>query len=103
VTFTYKASCLAHKPRWFQQPKLERYGHTFGPVLTPIIAAGHFFVMIPCLPYNMGLEPAWECVYPLGWYRPGDCAPYTLGPLPLSAQAAATQAVITTGLWFLFP
>lgn len=101
VTFTWKASALCHKPLYFQQPKLERYGHTFG-LLTPIISVGHFFVMVPCLPYNMGLEPPWECVYPLGWYRPGDCAPYTLGPLPLSLRGAASQAVITTGLWFLF-
>ena len=103
VTFVWKASALCHKPLYFQQPKLERYGHTFGPVLTPIISIGHFFVMIPCLPYNMGLEPPWECVYPLGWYRPGDCAPYTLGPLPLSLRGAASQGLITTGLWFLFP
>ncbi|HET6882167.1 MAG TPA: hypothetical protein VFI31_18530 [Pirellulales bacterium] len=102
VTFTWKASALCHKPLYFQQPKLERYGHTFG-LLTPIISVGHFFVMVPCLPYNMGLEPPWECVYPLGWYRPGDCAPYTLGPLPLSLRGAASQGLITTGLWFLFP
>ena len=101
VTFTWKASALCHKPLYFQQPKLERYGHTFG-LLTPIISVGHFFVMVPCLPYNMGLEPPWECVYPLGWYRPGDCAPYTLGPLPLSLRGAASQGLITTGLWFLF-
>jgi hypothetical protein len=103
ITFTWKAAALCSKPLYFQQPKLERYGHTFGPVLTPIISIGHFFVMVPCLPYNMGMEPPWECVYPLGWYRPGDCAPYTLGPLPLSLRGAATQGVITTGLWFLFP
>lgn len=103
VTFTWKASALCHKPLYFQQAKLERYGHTFGPILTPFISIGHFFVMVPCLPYNMGLEPPWECVYPLGWYRPGSCAPYTLGPLPLSLRGAATQGVITTGLWFLFP
>jgi hypothetical protein len=103
VDFTWKASALCHKPLYFQQPKLERYGHTFGPVLTPIISVGHFFVMVPCLPYNMGMEPPWECVYALGWYRPGSCAPYTLGPLPLSARGAIAQGVVTTGLWFLFP
>ena len=101
ITFTWKASALCHKPLYFQQPKLERYGHTFG-LLTPIISVGHFFVMVPCLPYNMGLEPPWECVYPLGWYRPGSCAPYTLGPLPLSLRGAASQAVATTGLWYIF-
>jgi hypothetical protein len=103
VTFTWKASALCHKPLWFEQPGLERYGHTFGPVLTPIVAAGHFFVLVPCIPYNFGMSPPWECEYALGWYRPGDCAPYTLGPVPLSLRGAATQAVVTTGLWFLFP
>lgn len=101
ITFTWKASALCHKPLYFQQPKLERYGHTFG-ILTPIISMGHFFVMVPCLPYNMGMELPWECVYPLGWYRPGDCAPYTIGPLPLSLRGAALQGVVTTGFWFLF-
>jgi len=102
ITFTWKASSLCHKPLYFEQPKLERYGHTFG-LLTPIISAGTFFVTVPCLPYLMGVEPPWECVYPLGWYRPGSCAPYTVGPFPLSIRGAATQGVITTGLWFLFP
>lgn len=103
IDFTWKASALCHKPLYFQQPKLERYGHTFGPVLTPIISVGHFFVSVPFLPYNMGMEPPWECVYALGWYRPGSCAPYTLGPVPLSVRGAITQGVVTTGLWFLFP
>jgi hypothetical protein len=103
VTFTWKASALCHKPLYFEQPKLERYGHTFGPVLTPIVSMGHFFVSVPLLPYNMGVEPPWECVYPLGWYRPGNCAPYTLGPVPLSLRGAAVQGFVTTGLWFLFP
>lgn len=103
VTFTWKASALCHKPLYFEQVQLERYGHTFGPVLTPILSMGHFFVMVPCLPYAMGVEPPWECVYPLGWYRPGSCAPYTIGPVPLSLRGAASQALITTGLWFLFP
>lgn len=103
TTFSWKASALCHKPLYFQQPKLERYGHTFGPVLTPVLSAGHFFISVISLPYKMGMNPPWECVYPLGWYRPGSCAPYTLGPVPISLRGAATQGVVTTGLWFLFP
>lgn len=103
TTFSWKASALCHKPLYFQQPKLERYGHTFGPVLTPVLSAGHFFISVIALPYKMGMNPPWECVYPLGWYRPGSCAPYTLGPVPISLRGAATQGIVTTGLWFLFP
>lgn len=102
LTFTWKASALCHKPLYFQQPKLERYGHTFGPILTPLFSVGHFFLMVPCIPYNMGMELPWECVYPLGWYRPGDCAPYTIGPVPLSLRGAILQGTVTTGFWFLF-
>lgn len=103
VAFTWKASALCHKPLYFQQAKLERYGHTFGPVLTPIISGGHFFVSVIALPYKIGMNPPWECMYPLGWYRPSSCAPYTLGPVPISLRGAALQGVVTTGLWFLFP
>lgn len=103
TTFSWKASAICHKPLYFQQPKLERYGHTFGPVLTPVLSAGHFFISVIALPYKMGMNPPWECVYPLGWYRPGSCAPYTLGPVPISLRGAATQGIVTTGLWFLFP
>ncbi len=103
TVFTWKASALCHKPLYFQQAKLERYGHTFGPVLTPVLATGHFFVSVIALPYKIGMNPPWECMYPLGWYRPGSCAPYTLGPVPISLRGAALQGLVTTGLWFLFP
>lgn len=103
TVFTWKASALCHKPLYFQQAKLERYGHTFGPVLTPVLSTGHFFVSVFALPYKIGMNPPWECMYPLGWYRPGSCAPYTLGPVPISLRGAALQGLVTTGLWFLFP
>ena len=38
------------------------------------------------LPYKMGLELPNECVYTLGYYRPGDCAPYLFDPLPISVR-----------------
>ena len=54
------------------------------------------------LPYKMGMEPPWECVYPLGTYRPGSCAPYTIGPVPISVRGIATQAVGTLGFVYVF-
>ncbi|HUY89828.1 MAG TPA: hypothetical protein VMV10_13925 [Pirellulales bacterium] len=100
--FTWRASALCHKPLYFEQPGVERYGHTFGPFLQPVVSTGHFFASVIMLPYKMGLEPPWECVYPLGHYRPGSCAPYTVGPVPISARGVLSQAGITLGLVYVF-
>ncbi len=103
MTFTWKASALCHKPAYFEQVQVERYGHSFGPILQPIISSAHFFATIPILPYKMGLYPANECIYTLGYYRPGSCAPYMLDPLPLSLRAALFQAGAWTAGVFVVP
>lgn len=91
VTYTWKASNLAHKPLYFEQPRSERYGHALPPPFQAITSAGVFFATIPILPYKMGLELPGECIYSLGYYRPGSCAPYHLPGFPISARAAAFQ------------
>lgn len=101
-TYTWKASALCHKPLYFEQPGVERYGHTFGPFLQPVVSSGHFFASVLMLPYKMGLEPPWECVYPLGFYRPGSCAPYTVGPVPISLRGIMNQAGATLGFVYVF-
>ena len=93
--FTWKASGVCHKPLYFEEVHLERYGHSWGPFLQPVASGAHFFLTVPILPYKMGLNPPEECMYTLGYYRPGNCAPYLLDPLPLSVRAALFQA----GAW----
>jgi hypothetical protein len=51
----------------------------------------------------MGLEPPCECIYTLGYYRPGSCAPYILDPLPLSIRAAMYEAAGVAGFMFVMP
>ena len=65
--------------------------------------AAHFFVTVPILPYKMGLELPDECVYTLGYYRPGDCAPYMIDPLPLSVRAAFFEGCSVVGFGYAFP
>ncbi len=103
VTFTWKASALCHKPAYFEQVQVERYGHTVGPLFQPIVSAAHFFLTVPILPYKMGLYPPNECIYTLGHYRPGSCAPYMLDPLPLSLRAALFEAGAWTAAVFVIP
>lgn len=101
--FAWTASALCHKPLYFEDLQTERYGHTWGPFLQPFVSAGHFFVNVPLLPYNMGVEPPKECIYTLGYYRPGSCAPYMLDPFPLSVRGALFEAGAASGLVFILP
>jgi hypothetical protein len=103
VTFTWKASALCHKPLYFEEVQLERYGHTTGPIFQPVLSGAHFFLNVAVLPYKMGINPPNECQYALGYYRPGSCAPWLLPPVPLSVRGGLAQAGAVTGLILLVP
>lgn len=103
TTYHWKASALCHKPLYFEDVPLERYGHSWGPVLQPLVSAGKFFLTLPILPYEMGIEPPCECVYVLGYYRPGSCAPYMIFPVPLSIRGGMVEAGAVVGAVFLIP
>ena len=100
---TWKAAGYCHKPLYFEHWTLERYGHSRGFVADSFCSAAHFFVTLPVLPYKMGVELPWECVYPLGYYRPGSCAPWTVPAVPISPRGFAVEAATITGLVFLLP
>ena len=103
VTFTWTASQLCHKPLYFEDVQLERYGHMAGPWVQPFASAANFFCTFPILPYKMGLELPNECVYTLGYYRPGDCAPYLFDPLPISIRGLFFEANVWVASCALFP
>ena len=102
LTYTWKASALCHKPLYFEERGLERYGHTIGH-FTPLLSGVHFFGTLPILPYKMGMEMPWECMYSLGYYEPGNCAPYIIPPVPLNLRGALLEAGAWTGGVFLIP
>jgi len=102
-TMTWKASALCHKPLYFEEVQLERYGHTVGPWLEPVVSGAHFCLNIAALPYHMGLNPPNECRYALGYYRPGSCAPWLVPPLPLSLRAGLWEAGAIVGGVYLIP
>ncbi len=103
VTYHWTASSLCHKPLYFEEVGLERYGHSWGPYLQPVVSGAHFFLTVPILPYKMGLYPPGECMYTLGYYRPGSCAPPLLDPIPISVRAAVLEMGVWTGMMFLIP
>ncbi|TWT82271.1 hypothetical protein CA13_37330 [Planctomycetes bacterium CA13] len=103
TTMTWKASNLCHKPLYFEDVNLERYGHTRGPLWEPVVSSAHFFANIAVLPYKMGVHTPHECQYALGYYRPGNCAPWIKPPVPISVRGGLTQAAVMTGAFWLIP
>ena len=99
--FSWKASALCHKPLYFEEVALERYGHSLNPLIQPIFSGVHFFATIPILPYLMGVYPPNECQYVLGYYRPGDCAPWLVPPFPFSLRGAVVEATAVVGGIFI--
>ena len=103
TTYMWKASALCHKPLYFEDEHLERYGHSWPGCCQPLVSGAHFFTRLPVLPYCMGVEPPMECVYALGHYRPGNCAPYLCDPIPISARGALFQAGAVVGAAAVLP
>lgn len=101
--FTWEPTNVSYNPLYFEDPALERYGHTYHCLLQPAVSLGRFGVQFLGLPYQMAIDPICKEVYPLGWYRPGECAPKLLYQVPLNAEAAGVEAGVMTGLFFLFP
>lgn len=87
-TYTWHASALCHKPLYFEEAQLERYGHTAGRIRQPILSGAHFFGSMIMLPYQMAISPPWECEYSLGYYRPGSCAA-GIPAVPVQPQSLA--------------
>lgn len=103
IVFTWKASALCHKPLYFEDVQLERYGHTLCPILQPALSGARFWLTIPLLPYLMGTYPPTECIYDLGYYRPGSCAPNMIQPLPISLRGGLIEAGAAVGGAALIP
>lgn len=101
--YRWKAAALCTKGAYFQDVHTERYGHSVCPAIQPVISGARFLADVVVLPYKMGLETPNECVYTLGYYRVGNCAPHMLDPIPLSLRGAVYQTGAVVGAAYLIP
>jgi hypothetical protein len=101
--YLWDATCFCHRPLYFEEINLERYGYGCHPCLQPAASAAHFFATVPALPYLMAVDCPQECEYTLGHYRPGSCPPWRHHWPPCDGLAAAAQAGVLTGMIFLIP
>lgn len=102
-SYLWEPSNIFYHPPYFQDTKLERYGQTYHDVVQPFASVGRFGIQLIGLPYQMVIDQPCRKVYPLGYYRPGDCAPKRIPQIPWNARAALFQAEVVTGAFFLFP
>ena len=69
--YYWQASNMVHRPLYFEQLYVERYGANFGP-MQPIASGVQFAADTALLPAKMVIHPPCECVYSLGYGRPGS-------------------------------
>ena len=93
TTKTWRSPNMRHRPLYFEETNLERFGHTH-PRLQPLISGAHFFTSVAFLPYKTGVTPASTCQYPIGYNRPGDCVPTVREQHPFNPRAAFRQAAV---------
>lgn len=103
TVYFWDAPDYCHRPLYYQEINLERYGYTPCPVLQPAISGAHFFAATVALPYSMTVHPSRECVYPLGHYRPGSYVPRQIHWPELRPKALTVEAGVTAGLILLIP
>jgi hypothetical protein len=101
--FAWQASNICYQPLYFEDPQLERYGHSYPFFVQPFVSMGRMTVQAAGLPYQMVIDPCCSSVYPLGYYRPGECSPKLIYQVPLNLEAALVEAGALTGVYFLFP
>jgi hypothetical protein len=101
--YFWTAPATCHRPLYFEEPNLERYGHSAGCLLQPAISGAHFFTNLAVLPYKMGQDRCHECIYTLGHYRPGSCAPWQTPDLRVEPDAIFFEGLAVTGIVLLIP
>ncbi|MGE5195360.1 MAG: hypothetical protein ACM3U2_22935 [Deltaproteobacteria bacterium] len=102
IHYCWEPTNMYHYPIYFEDVPLERYGHTRHYLIQPFFSGAKFAVQLLGLPYQMTLDPVCSRQYSLGYYRPGECAPYKYYQIPLNAEAALVEAGVITGGYFLF-
>ena len=92
-----------HYPLYFEDPSLERYGHTYHPIVQPFASTGLFATQLVGLPYQMALHPIHSKQYALGYYRPGEFAPKKHYQIPFNEEATVVEVATIVGLFLIIP
>lgn len=100
IVMPWEVSNFTHRPLYFNDTALERYGHSYHPLIQPVASIARVGTQFVFWPYQATITPINKEESTLGWYRPGDVIPKLLYQVPLNAQAAAVEAGAVTGMYF---
>lgn len=75
--YYWQSPGISYQPLYFEDVALERYGQSRRGLRQTLVSYGHFFTSAALLPLHMRKDPPYSCDYPLGYCRPGNCAPIT--------------------------
>jgi hypothetical protein len=93
---------LCYEKLLTEQKNFERYGWDLG-ILTPVIAAGTFYLDVALIPYNLACRPFDVADANTGLGLPGDPVPLLLYPPELSVTGTLTEAGVVLALVAMFP
>lgn len=71
TVYFWQASNMAHQPLYFEQAYVERYGYNYR-CLQPVVSGIQFCGDFATLPAKMVVRRPGECVWTLGYGRPGS-------------------------------
>lgn len=75
-SYTWTSPVFYHRPLYYEQPNLERYGNGPRRLFQPAISSAHFFMSTPMIPVKMLFNAPWSDIYTLGEGRPGNWVPW---------------------------
>ena len=94
----WKSPNLAHRPLYFEDANLERFGgERLG---QPLFSAAHFFASVATLPYQIGQNPGNDLYYVSGYGRPGNEYCLRRERPTWERRGASLQALITNAIIF---
>lgn len=83
LPFTWASPAFYHRPLYFEQPNLERYGIGHRKCFQPIFSGIHFYGNVFLLPVKLMTQPPGERSSTLGHQRPGNTVRYQRSSLGL--------------------
>ncbi|MEM9941438.1 MAG: hypothetical protein AAF939_07580 [Planctomycetota bacterium] len=93
---SWTAHAFQHKPLYFEELNLERYGNEVR--FQNLFSGAHFFGSALILPFKVGQRSPSCCVTTLGHRRPGECVPYQIHRNPMTRRGFFYQALTITAL-----
>jgi hypothetical protein len=98
-----KAPFVCYRRLYFEEINMERYGWDFGPVLSPLVSQGTFYLNLVFLPYHIAMDPCRRFECNSGYCLPGDHVPLLLYPPHWSWTGAAAEAAAIGLCFVIFP